>query len=106
MASDLSVILHKIAEEDYKSEKIAIEEGLRRYKILILQIAKVKKWDLLVWAEGAELKDLKKYEKDLNLLERSNLIKGEMKYTERDAYRQYQLTKKGSELAKKLLNEP
>jgi hypothetical protein len=105
MPSDLEAILRKVAEEDYKSEIRDIEDGLERYKSLILKIAKAKKWDLLVWIEGTILKDLKKYEKDLNLLERANLIKGQMKYTERNAYREYQLTKKGNELAKKLLKE-
>jgi len=39
------------------------------------------------------------------LLERSNLVKKQIKYSEDNAYREYQLTKKGTELAKKLLKE-
>ena len=49
---------------------------------------------------------MKKYEKALNMLERGNIIKGKMKYTHRSAYREYELTKKGEELAKKLQEEP
>ena len=30
-----------------------------------------------------------KYENDLNLLERDNPLEGKLKYTERDAYREY-----------------
>ena len=48
---------------------------------------------------------VEKYEKELNLLERGNLVKGKLKYTERNAYREYQLTKKGSELVNKLQKE-
>jgi hypothetical protein len=105
MSSDLSEILHKVTEEDYKRKIVEIEDGLGRYKSLILKIAETKKWDLTIWVEGTKLKDLEKYEKDLNLLKRANLIKGQLKYTERNAYREYQLTKKGTELAKKLLKE-
>jgi hypothetical protein len=36
------------------------------------------------------------------LLERSSMVKGKMKYTERTVYREYTLTGKGIELAKKL----
>jgi hypothetical protein len=68
-------------------------------------MAKTEKWDLAIWVEGTNVKDSEKYEKDLNLLERGNLIKGKMKFTEHNAYREYQLTKKGSELVKKLLSE-
>lgn len=102
-SSDLSAILKKVAEEDYKNENAEIEEGLERHKSLILKIAKVKKFDLAIWVEGSETH--LKYEKDLNLLERGNLVKGQIRYTERNAYREYKLTKKGTELAKKLLEE-
>lgn len=102
-SSDLRAILKKVAEEDYKSENAEIEEGLERYKSLILKIANVKKFDLAIWVEGSEMH--LKYEKDLNLLERGNLVKGQIRYTERNAYREYKLTKKGTELVKKLLEE-
>jgi hypothetical protein len=102
MSSELKTILKRVAEEDLKSEETDIRERLPHYKSLILKIEKAKKFDLAIWVEGSELKDLKKYERDLNLLERSNLVKGKMKYTERTAYREYTLTRKGTELAKKL----
>jgi hypothetical protein len=102
MSSELKTILERVAEEDFKSEETDIRQRLTHYKSLILKIEKAKKFDLAIWIEGSELKDLKTYERDLNLLERSNLIKGMMKYTERTAYREYTLTRKGTELAKKL----
>jgi hypothetical protein len=102
MPSDLENILERVAEEDFESEETDIKERLSYYKSLILKIEKAKKFDLAIWIEGSELKDLKKYERDLNLLERGNLVKGKMKYTERTAYREYTLTRKGTELAKKL----
>jgi hypothetical protein len=104
-ASDLRVILKQVAEDDYINEELDIEKNLLRFKSLLLEIAKAKKWDLAIWVEGTAVKDAEKVEKDLNLLERGNLVKGKMKYTERSAYREYQLTKKGAELLKKLQKE-
>jgi hypothetical protein len=66
----LKAILDKVAEEDYKSKRLEIEQGLERFKSFLLKIAKVKRWALTVWVEGSKVKDLEKFEKDLNLLER------------------------------------
>ena len=82
-----------------KSKKV-----LERYKSRIIEIAKAGRWDLPIFIEGAET-HYERDEKDLNLLERSRLIKGKMKYTEHNAYREYTLTEKGAELARKLLKE-
>lgn len=101
-SSELKAILNQVAEEDYANEELEIEQSLLRFKSLLLEIAKAKKWDLAIWVEGTDVEYAEKYEKDLNLLERGNLIKGKLKYTDRNAYREYQLTKKGSELLEKL----
>ena len=105
MSSNLKGILNKVVEEDYASEEVEIEKNLSLFKSLLLEIAKVKTWDLAIWVEGTDVKSAEKYEKNLNLLERGNLVKGKLKFTERNAYREYQLTKKGFELVKKLREE-
>lgn len=99
------MILTQVAKEDYASEELEIEKSLTRFKSLLFEIARAKKWDLAIWVEGTAVSDAEKVEKDLNLLERGNLVKGKMKFTERNAYREYQLTKKGNELLKKLQKE-
>jgi hypothetical protein len=104
-SSDLETILKQVAEEDYENQELEIEKNLSSFKSLLLEIAGAKKWDLAIWVEGTDVQYAKKYEKDLNLLERGNLIKGKLKYTERNAYREYQLTKKGSDVVKKLQKE-
>jgi hypothetical protein len=104
-SSDLEAILKQVAEEDYESKELGIEKNFSNFKSLLLKIAKAGKWDLAIWIEGTDVQDAKKYEENLNLLERGNLIKGKLKYSERCAYREYQLTKKGSELLKKLQEE-
>jgi hypothetical protein len=105
MSSDLKSILDKVVQEDYQRKEQEIENRFERFKALILEIAKAKKWDLAIWVEGSKVKSVEEYERDLNLLERGNLVKAQMKFTEHNAYREYQLTKKGSELVKKLLKE-
>lgn len=105
MSSDLKAILDKVVEEDYHQKELEIESRLERFKFLLLEIARAKKWDLAIWIEGSKVKSVDQYERDLNFLERGNLVKGKMKFTERNAYREYQLTKKGSDLVKKLLGE-
>ena len=106
MSLDLKEILSGVVEEDHKRMEMELEQGLERFKSLLFEIEKAKKWDLAIWVEG-EKNDvgLRKYEKDLNLLERGNLIKGEMKFTEHNTFREYQLTVKGLELIKKLSDE-
>jgi hypothetical protein len=105
LSLDLKSILDKVVEEDYKQKEGEIEKQLENFKFLLLDIAKAKKWDLAIWVEGSNVKGVEDHEMNLNLLERGNLIKGKMKFTERNAYREYQLTKKGSELLKKLHKE-
>jgi hypothetical protein len=105
MSSNLKGILNKVAEEDYTSEEVEIEKNFSLFKSLLLEIAKAKTWDLAIWVEGTDVKNAEKYETNLNLLERGNLVKGKLKFTERNAYREYQLTKKGFELVKKLREE-
>jgi hypothetical protein len=102
---DLKTILDKVLEEDYQRKELEVEKRLEQFKFLLREIARAKKWDLAIWVEGSKVKGVEKYEKDLNLLERSNLVKGKMKFTERNAYREYQLTKKGAELLEKLQKE-
>ena len=104
-SSNLKTILDKVLEEDYQRKELEVEKRLEQFKFLLREIARAKKWDLAIWVEGSKVKGVEKYEKDLNLLERSNLVKGKMKFTERNAYREYQLTKKGSELLEKLQKE-
>jgi hypothetical protein len=105
MSLDLKTILDTVVEEDYKQKEEKIEKRLENFKVLLRDIAKAKKWDLAIWVEGSNVKGIEEYEKDLNLLERGNLVKGKMRFTERNAYREYQLTKKGSELIEKLQKE-
>ena len=97
-------MLLKLAKEDYKKAVSQIEKGVDRYKSLILTIEKSGKWELPIWIEGSTVGSNEDLD-DLQMLERSNIVKGEMKYTHRNLYREYELTEKGTEVAKKLHNE-
>jgi predicted transcriptional regulator with HTH domain len=102
MSFDLKIVLDKVVEEDYNRRTLEVEKNLERFKNLLCEIAKAKKFDLAIWVEGSKVKGSERYEKVLNLLERGNLVKGKLKFTERNAYREYQLTAKGNKLVKKL----
>ena len=109
MSSLLKEMLFKVAEEDFEKEKEELEQcarrGLPQFKSLLLAIKKQKRYDLVVLVEGSPPENIKETEKELNMLERANLIKGEMKFMARDTYRRYVLTKKGNDLAESLLKE-
>ena len=74
-------------------------------KSLLLKIARDKKLDIVISFEGTEQRDSNKNERDLDVLERAHLVKGQTKYTHRNEYRQYELTTKGAELVEKLSKE-
>ena len=106
MSSELKVILSKVVEEEYKNQKSEIEQESNRFESILLKLAKTKSFTRPVWVQGSRIRNSEKYEKDLNLLERANLIKVQKKFTDHNAYSVYQLTPTGTELAKKLLQEP
>lgn len=101
--------LYNVAEEDFKKEKEEINrrarEGFLKFKAFILAIKKAKTYDLVVLAEGSAPEGIIEIINDLNLLERANLIKSEMKFSSRNSYRSIVLTKKGDDLAEILLKE-
>jgi len=105
----LKEYLYNVAEEDFKKEKEEINrrarEGFQRFKALILAIKKAKTYDLALLVEGSPPEGIIAVENDLNMLERANLVKSEMKFTSRNTYRSYILTKKGDNLAEILLKE-
>ncbi len=99
------MILNKVAEEDIEQEEIEFEKGTTRYKSLLLRIAKEKKLNIVISIEGVLQNNFEEEQKDLTVLEKAQLVKGETKYTHRNEYRQYELTTKGIELAQKLSKE-
>jgi hypothetical protein len=105
MSKDLKSMLNKVAEEDNKREEKELEQGIQRYKSLLLKIAQNKTLDLIISFEGTQRGDLTQNEQDLSMLQRANLVKEQTKYTHRNVYRQYELTKKGTELVEKLSKE-
>lgn len=105
MSSELKMMLNKVASEDSKLKDTEFEEGIDRYKALLLKMAKDKKLEIVISFEGTAQCDLNKNERDLKVLERAHLVKGQTKSTHRNVYSQYELTTKGAELVEKLSNE-
>jgi activator of 2-hydroxyglutaryl-CoA dehydratase len=105
VSSELKIILSKVAVEDNTRKEIEFEEGINRYKSLLLMVAKVKPFDMLVSSEGTEQVNMKQTVLDLDVLERAHLIKGQTKETNHNVYRQYELTAEGAELVEKFSKE-
>ena len=100
LSSELKSILVETIKEEYQNKRTDIEKRLDRYAALLLKIARQKRYDLSVWVGGDETHWCT--ENDLVLLEKAKLIQGKMKYTEHNAYCEYVLTKKGTELVRLL----
>ena len=105
MSSELKSMLSKVAVEDNTRKEIGFEEGINRYKSLLLRVAKVKPFDILVSSEGTQQGDMKQTVLDLDVLERARLVKGHTKETDHNVYREYELTPEGAELVEKLSKE-
>jgi len=105
MSSELKIMLSKVAVKDNERKEIEFEDGINRYKSLLLRVAKIKLFDMLISSEGTEQGDMKQTELDLDVLERARLVKGQTKYTHRNEYRQYELTPEGAELVEKFSKE-
>jgi len=104
MSLEFRALLEEIALKDYQREKTGFEQGLDRFKLLLLKVADEKKLDVLTAVQGVEYHKNSRAD-DMKVLEKAHLVKGETKYTHRNAYRQYSLTDKGAKLAEKLLKE-
>ncbi len=100
MSSELKSILVETIKEEYQNKRNEIEKRINQYAALLLKIAEHKKYNLSVWVGGDETHWCT--ENDLTLLEKANLIQGKMKYTEHNAYYEYTLTTKGTQIIRQL----
>ncbi len=105
MSLELKSLLSTVAVEDNERKEIAFEEGINRYKSLLLRVAKVQPFDMLISSEGTKPGNLHQDVVDLEVLERAHLVKGQTKETNHNVYRQYELTPEGAELVEKLSKE-
>ena len=105
MSLELKSLLSTVAVEDNERKEIAFEEGINRYKSLLLRVAKVQPFDMLISSEGTQPGNLHQDVVDLEVLERAHLVKGQMKETDHNVYREYELTTEGAELVEKLSKE-
>jgi hypothetical protein len=95
-------MLSKVAIEDNEYKEEEFNAGINRYTSLLLKLKKDKTLDIITSFQGTTQVDLNKNLKDLNVLERAHLVKGQTKYTHRNEYRQYELTAEGAVLVEKL----
>lgn len=99
---DLNKILLQKIEEDFRKEQKKVAERSEELKSLLMRIAKAGKWSLPIIVMGMETHHLEQ-EKDLDLLEKCGLIGSKVKYTKRNAYREYSVTEKGQALIRQFI---
>ena len=87
-------------EKECKNRLIDIKNNLARFQEILLKISEQKKYKLTLWVVGEDTNW--EVEKDLDLLEKAELIIGEMGYSDQSGYREYSLTEKGKKIVQKL----
>ena len=87
-------------EKECKNRLIDIKNNLTRFQEILLKISEQKKYKLTLWVVGEDTNW--EVEKDLDLLEKAELIIGEMGYSDQSGYREYSLTEKGKKIVQKL----
>ena len=105
MSQDLKNMLQVVAEEDRQRELKEFEDGLSRYKELLIRVSKVRPFEMMLQSEGPEFYDMKQVMHDLRVLERAHLLKETLKDTFRAEYHQFDLTTDGEQLVKKFATE-
>jgi hypothetical protein len=103
LPSELKSILVNAIEEECQDKIKDVKKNLEKFQELLLKIFRQKKYHITLWVVGEDTKWAVK--KDLDLLEKANLISGKMGYSDQSGYREYSLTDKGNKLVQKLLRE-
>ena len=101
MSSELKSILIDVIEEDMQNKLKDITNNLSRFQELLINISRQKKYHLTLWVVGEDTHW--EVKKDLDLLEKADLIIGEMGYSDQSGFREYTLTDKGNKLVQNLL---
>jgi hypothetical protein len=103
LSSELKSILIDVIEEECQKKLKDLNNNLERFEDFLLKISKQKQYHLTLWVVGEDTHW--GVEKDLDLLEKADLITGEMGYSDQSGYRIYTLTDKGKGIVQKLLNQ-
>jgi DNA-binding HxlR family transcriptional regulator len=99
---DFKKILLEGIEEDFQKERRNVVERSEDLQALLVRIAKAGRWSLPTSVMGMETHH-PELEKDLNRLERCDLISSKVKYTKHNAYREYVATEKGKTTVKQFI---
>ena len=100
MSIELKSLLVDTIEKECKNRLDDIKNNLARFQEILFKISEQKKYKLTLWVVGEDTNW--EVEKDLDLLEKAELIIGEMGYSDQSGYREYSLTDKGKKIVQKL----
>lgn len=103
MSIELKSLLVDTIEKECENKLIDIKNNLERIQKLLLKVSEQKKYKLTLWVVGEDTNW--EVKKDFDLLEKAELIIGEMGYSDLSGYREYSLTDEGKKIIQKLTNQ-
>ena len=103
MSTELKHLLYHQVCREFEELTEAIEQNLTRYAESLLKVHERGSRSVMIAFQGTDTADPAL--KDLDLLEKAGVLKGEMKFTERNIYKIFSLTDRGRTLVNKLEGE-
>jgi len=100
MSTELKHLLYHQICREFEELTEAIENDLSRYAETLLKVRERGSRSVMIAFQGADTADPAL--KDLDLLEKASVLKGDVKFTERNIYKIFDLTDKGRTLVSKL----
>jgi hypothetical protein len=99
----LKELLYEEICEEFEKAHHRVNEKIPLYTRLLLRTEKLGSWAVPLFIQGQQSRNLRLI--DLDLLERLGLLEGKIKFTHRNAYKNFRLTTKGKSLVKRIKEE-
>lgn len=96
------LLYHQICDE-FETSYHEIEENLSKYVDILKKIKERGDWTVAMSVQGEDVEDRSLL--SLELLEKTNVLNGNIKFTKRNIYKVFTLSKSGEELIKKITSK-
>lgn len=94
------LLYHQICDE-FETSYHEIEKNLSKYIDILKKIKERGDWTVALSVQGEDVEDPSLL--SLELLEKTNVLDGNIKFTKRNIYKVFTLSKSGEELIKKII---
>jgi len=103
MSIELKRLLYHHICSEFEKAYNEIDQSLSRYSDLLLKVDNLGLWSITVAVQGEDVRDPTL--KDFELLEKSGILEGKVKFTHRNIEKIFALTNTGKELVSKIKEE-